>query len=77
MRDLPDNPDPLIADRLREVGARLRAARVRQKLTQERVYLAAGVDRVTLQRIEAGRDARLSSLIRVAHVLDVELRDLV
>lgn len=77
MRDLPDDPDLWIDDRLREIGDHLRAVRLHQNLTQEHVYLAAHIDRVTYQRIEAGRNAQLSSLLKVAHVLGVPLRDLV
>lgn len=76
MQELPDD-DAWIADSRRVIGARVRAERLHQNLTQESLYLAARVDRVTLQRVEAGEDVRLSTLLRIAHVLGVPLADLV
>jgi transcriptional regulator with XRE-family HTH domain len=76
VRDLPDD-DEWIAERRRDIGDRVRAQRLRQNLTQDAVYLAAGVSRYTLQRVEAGAEMRLSTLLRIAHVLDVSLADLV
>jgi transcriptional regulator with XRE-family HTH domain len=76
VRDLPDD-DEWIAERRRGIGERVRAERLRQNLTQEAVFLAAGIGRYTLQRVEAGAETHLSTLIRIAHVLDVSLADLV
>ncbi|NGO69309.1 helix-turn-helix transcriptional regulator [Streptomyces sp. SB3404] len=46
-------------------------------LTQEHLRDLSGVDRATLQRIEAGTtDARLSWLLRIADALDTPLADL-
>jgi transcriptional regulator with XRE-family HTH domain len=75
VRDLPDDDD-WIADRRRIIGDRFRAERIRQNLTQDAVYLASGVSRYTLQRVEAGAEVRLSTLIRIAWVLDVPLAEL-
>ncbi|MFC8171223.1 helix-turn-helix domain-containing protein [Streptomyces sp. NPDC012438] len=76
MRELPAD-DSWIDERLQAIGARLRAARLHQNLTQERVYLAARVDRSTLQDIEAGRgNPRFTTLARIAYVLDVPLDEL-
>lgn len=75
MRDLPDD-DEWIADRRRAIGDRVREERLRQNLTQDAVYLASGVSRYTLQRVEAGAEARLSTLIRIAWVLEVPLAEL-
>ena len=72
MRDLPDD-DEWIAARRRAIGDRVRAERLRQNLTQDAVYLAAGISRYTLQRVEAGAEMKLSTLLRIAHVLDVPL----
>lgn len=56
----------------------MQAERIRQNLTQEALYLAARVDRRTLQALEAGRaNPTLSTLSRIAYVLDVPLTDLV
>ncbi|MFI9766400.1 helix-turn-helix domain-containing protein [Streptomyces sp. NPDC052415] len=60
------------------MGERFRAERLHQNLTQEAVYLTAGIDRLTLQNLEAGRgNPTFRVLLRVAHVLDVSLADLV
>ncbi|MFI6530535.1 helix-turn-helix domain-containing protein [Streptomyces uncialis] len=77
MHELPEDPADWLATHQREIGARIRAERLQQNLTQEALHLAAGVDRVTLQRAEAGRDVRISTLLRLARVLGVPLRDLV
>ncbi|MFD6025721.1 helix-turn-helix domain-containing protein [Streptomyces griseoluteus] len=76
MRDLPDD-DTWISDRRRAIGQRVRRERLSQNLTQDQVWLAAGIDRRTLQRVEAGKDATLSTLLRIAYVLEVPLTDLV
>lgn len=47
-------------------------------VTQEAVYLAAGVDRRTLQALEAGDgNPTLATLARIAYVLGVPLDELV
>ena len=76
MRDLPDD-DTWIHDRRRAIGDRVREERERQRLTQEQVILAARIDRVTIWRVETGREMKLSTLLKIAHVLDVPLADLV
>jgi transcriptional regulator with XRE-family HTH domain len=76
LRHLPDNDDWLYEER-RAIGDRIRTARLGQDLTQERVYLAAGISRAALQAIEGGtRDPRLSTLQRIARVLGVHVADL-
>ncbi|MFD9445526.1 helix-turn-helix transcriptional regulator [Streptomyces sp. NPDC060006] len=56
------------------MGRALQAERIRRNLTQEQVYLAAAVDRVTLQSIEAGRgNPTIVTLLKIAHVLDVPI----
>jgi transcriptional regulator with XRE-family HTH domain len=78
---MPDQPDPtedqwLLAER-RAIGDRIRVARLHQNMTQERLYLAAGVSRAALQDIEAGTsDARLSTLMRIARALGMHAADL-
>lgn len=76
MQELPDD-DTWIADRRRAIGARVRAERERQNLTQEQVILAGRLDRVTIWRVETGEDARLSTLLKIARVLDIPLSELV
>jgi transcriptional regulator with XRE-family HTH domain len=76
MQELPDD-DSWIEDRRRAIGDRVRAERLHQNLTQEKLYLGARVDRVTLQRVEAGEDVRLSTLLKIARALGMPLADLV
>lgn len=60
------------------LGRRVVAERLRQNLSQEGLFLAAQVDRRTLQALEAGRgNPTLATLHRIAYVLDVPLSDLV
>lgn len=73
-RNLPE----WVLDDRRALGARIRELRVRANLTQERLAELTGVDRRTLQRIEAGSsDPRLSALTLIAEGLDVPLVRLV
>jgi transcriptional regulator with XRE-family HTH domain len=57
---------------LEELGARLRATRLERNLSQAELAEAAGIGRVTLQRLEEGSTgASLPSLIRVLRALDL------
>lgn len=57
---------------LEEIGARLRNARLERNLSQAALAAAAGIGRVTLQRIEEGAGgASLPSLIRILRALDL------
>jgi transcriptional regulator with XRE-family HTH domain len=76
VRDLPDDETWLI-DRRRATGDRIRAERMRQNLTQDKVWLAAGISRGTFQRAEAGQEVTVSTLRRIAWVLDVPLSRLI
>ncbi|MFK0124864.1 helix-turn-helix domain-containing protein [Streptomyces nigra] len=70
--------DDWLSERSRVIGDRIRAERDRQHITQERLYLGAGISRDVLQRIEGGRhNPTLYTLLRIARVLDVPLADLV
>lgn len=70
VRDLPDDDDWL-PERRRAIGARIRDERLRQNATQDAVWMAARVSRWTYQRVEAGEDCQLSTLLRIAWVLGV------
>jgi transcriptional regulator with XRE-family HTH domain len=78
---VPDQPDPsddqwLLTER-RAIGDRIRIARLHRNMTQERLYLSAGVSRYALQSIEAGAsDAQLSTLMRIARALGIHPADL-
>jgi transcriptional regulator with XRE-family HTH domain len=77
LRDLPDD-DEWIRAQSQVIGARIQARRVQMDATQEAVYLAARVDRRTLQALEGGRgNPRLSTLMRLARVLGMSLDELV
>jgi transcriptional regulator with XRE-family HTH domain len=57
---------------LRELGARLAAARLARNLTQAALSDEAGVAKRTVERLESGEvAARLSALIRVCRVLEL------
>lgn len=72
----PDLPDWIIAER-REIGARILHLREAAHLTQDEIGRRSGVDRRTLQRIEAGAtDTRLSRLQGIARALGVPLAHL-
>ncbi|EGX60074.1 hypothetical protein SZN_09136 [Streptomyces zinciresistens K42] len=75
MRDLPHEED-WTPDRLRAIGERVRAERRRQGLTQDQVWQAARIDRRTVQNVEAGREMKVSTLLRIAWVLEVPPSDL-
>lgn len=62
---------------LRRLGVRIRDARKAARLTQEEVFLLAGIPRNTYQRIEYGQtDPRFTHLAHIARIVRVPLRDL-
>jgi transcriptional regulator with XRE-family HTH domain len=74
---LPDD-DAWLYEHSRAIGDRIRTERVRRRITQEQLHLGAGISRNALQLIEAGRhNPTLYTLLRIARVLGVPLRDLV
>jgi transcriptional regulator with XRE-family HTH domain len=54
---------------LAELGSRLASARLERNLTQRQLGDAAGVDRLAIQHIEAGRPVKVTSLIRILRAL--------
>jgi len=76
VRDLPDD-DAWIHERCGAIGNRVRAERRLKNLTQDQVWQAARIDRRTLQAVEAGQNVTLSTLLRIAWVLEIPLADLV
>jgi transcriptional regulator with XRE-family HTH domain len=56
---------------LAELGARLAHRRVELQLTQAEAAREAGIAKRTLERIEAGESAQMSSLLRLFRVLDL------
>jgi transcriptional regulator with XRE-family HTH domain len=76
MPQLPED-DAWLQERRRAIGDRIRIERLRQDRTQEDVFLTARMGRKTYQDVEAGNvDARISTLLRIAHVLGVHVTDL-
>jgi len=55
---------------LTEIGERIARRRLDLQLTQATAAEQAGVAKRTLERIEAGHSAQMSSLIRILRVLD-------
>ncbi|MDX1396143.1 MAG: helix-turn-helix domain-containing protein [Gemmatimonadota bacterium] len=62
--DLPTD-DAVLA----ELGARLSSARLSHDLTQAQLAREAGVSKRTVERLEAGESAQLTSFIRVLRAL--------
>ena len=56
---------------LAELGERIARRRLERQLTQAMLAEQAGVAKRTLERIEAGASAQMSSMIRVFRVLDL------
>jgi transcriptional regulator with XRE-family HTH domain len=63
----------LLADNiiLAEIGKRVARRRLDLQLTQAAVAEQAGVAKRTLERIEAGASAQMSSIVRIFRVLDL------
>ena len=55
---------------LTELGTRLARRRIDLQLTQEALAEQAGIGKRTLERIEAGKAAQLTTLVRVLRQLD-------
>ncbi|MEU9442905.1 helix-turn-helix transcriptional regulator [Streptomyces sp. NPDC048304] len=73
---MPADQPQWIIDARRAVGDRIRVRRLQLSLTQESLAYTAGVDRSTVQRMEAGHEMKLSHLLLVAHALRVHVVDL-
>lgn len=71
------DPPAWVLDQRRAIGARIRDRRLWADLTQERLAERVGVDRRTIQRIEAGTsDPTLTVLLLIAHTLRTSIADL-
>lgn len=69
-------PDWVVTER-RALGARIRATRERVGITQEALANAAGTDRPSIVRIEAGQQSpTLDTLIRIARVLGISVPEM-
>ncbi|MEV6105680.1 helix-turn-helix transcriptional regulator [Streptomyces sp. NPDC051940] len=76
---MPLDPLPAsVLNRREIIGARIRARRIHQNLTQQGLAEAVGIDLKTVHRIEyAQSDPRLSVLLLIADALDMPLAQLV
>ncbi|QJT04333.1 helix-turn-helix transcriptional regulator [Streptomyces asoensis] len=75
---LDPSADDWLQERRHAIGDRIRTERIHRNLTQERLHLAAGISRWSLQELEAGRsNPTLDTLLRIARALDTPLADLV
>jgi DNA-binding XRE family transcriptional regulator len=73
----PLRSDEWLVQERRSIGDRIRVRRIHENLTQVDVAAASCVARKTYQDVEAGLvDARISTLLRIAHVLGVHVADL-
>jgi transcriptional regulator with XRE-family HTH domain len=54
---------------LEEIGRRITRHRLAKQLTQAQLAEQAGIGKRTLERIEAGADTQLSTLLRILRVL--------
>jgi transcriptional regulator with XRE-family HTH domain len=73
MRIENENSDKAVLD---ELGARLARTRLEQNISQEQLASDAGVSKSTVERIETGREVKLTSLVRILRALGrLELLD--
>lgn len=73
---MPADQPEWVLDARRAAGDRIRVRRLHQNMTQETLAYTSGVDRSTVQRMEAGAEMKLSHLLLVAHALRVHVTDL-
>ncbi len=66
MRIENENSDATV---LAELGNRLSRTRLEQNVSQERLAADAGVSKSTVERIETGREVKLSSFVRILRAL--------
>ena len=72
-----DNNDAAYSDFKRQLGIRIAQLRSERGMSQRKFALVLELDRVTLNRIEAGKgNPTIDTLARIAQGLDVELEDL-
>jgi transcriptional regulator with XRE-family HTH domain len=73
MRIENENSDKAVLD---ELGARLARTRLEQNVSQEQLAGEAGISKSTVERIETGREVKLTSLVRILRALGrLELLD--
>lgn len=60
------NSDQAVLD---ELGARLARTRLEQNVSQEQLASEAGISKSTVERVETGREVKLTSLVRILRAL--------
>jgi transcriptional regulator with XRE-family HTH domain len=73
---VPADQPEWVLDARRATGDRIRIRRLHQNMTQETLAYTRGVDRSTIQRMEAGSEMKLSHLLLVAEALRLHVTDL-
>ncbi|MCP3820041.1 helix-turn-helix domain-containing protein [Streptomyces sp. A3M-1-3] len=73
---MPAEQPQWILDARRQLGLRIRDARIYADLTQEELAHLTEIDRSTIQRIEWGGEAKFSHLLLIARALRLPVRDL-
>lgn len=62
----------------RKLGSRIRELRGEQGISQRQLALMTGISRSYLWKIETGAaDVGVDALIRIAHALDTQVRELI
>ena len=60
------------------IGQQLKSWRLKRHISQAGLARAAGIDQTSISNYEAGkRELRVSTLIRIAHALNVRVEDLI
>lgn len=65
---------PPLHTRMRDLGRRIETYRISRRIKQEELADLAGLSRVTLGKLEAGKGATLDSLLRVLRALGLDDR---
>ena len=55
---------------IKEIGKRLKQIRLNQNLSQEKLSLLSGIDRITISRMESGRPVTSLTLIQLLRALN-------
>lgn len=73
---MPADHEQWVLDARRQIGLRIRDARMYADLTQEELAHRTGIDRSTVQRMEWGQEMKISHLLIIARDLRVHVTDL-
>jgi DNA-binding XRE family transcriptional regulator len=73
---VPADQPQWVLDARRATGDRIRVRRLHLDMTQETLAYTSGLDRSTIQRMEAGSEMKLSHLLLVAEALRMHVTDL-